>query len=730
MSKKIFLFTCVILLIIIVPLFYITRASLTDFGLYAYDVNEKQIRNTSSYFLSHIADEQAQTYDQGFEKIITASSIMGRQLTQIYRQMENSGAVQPQSGLLSLYQNPETGIYYSHENHDPIVAFWGGQKLTLDIENEIKALSQFFPTLTGARERLQESLAAHVITQSGIGLYSTSNQTARNACFYLPRPEVFDLREGEPVTIFTSSQEKQQDTRWTRIYKDDVIDGLMMTATTPVYDSNGQLLAITGIDLPVGQIIQNFVRNIPGDKENVHTGILFSFLVNRNGNIIALPKEFMSLFKLDIDMGRFKNSGDIFDYSLLDSGSSDIREAGKRIIQTGNKLIELHLEGETYLLAVGILDSVQWRLVLVAKESEMLASLGKTKEALNKSLDKIWVDFVGHGVLIAALCILIVFTMIRIFISPIRNFIEATQRVTRGDLSMMLEETSLDELGQMARSFNQMVKKLKISDSIEKKQARELERLIQIRTSELQKTNEQLNLIKHSLEKTVAKRTDQLRELNEYLVNSEEMERKEVASDLHDSVTQTLAMAISKLKDTREDFEGKADAKLSQVQVYLEQSIREVRALIYKLSPPVLDDFDITLALGFLIEDTNEKHGAELVYENHVEHPVNLEHTGKVTIYRAVNELIHNILKHSGAVDGRIEIFFENQTVKIIVADQGCGFEPRAVERRGKTGYGLRNLIQRIENFQGNVKINSGIGRGTHIVLTLPVKKPEGFNEI
>jgi len=717
LSKKIFIFSCFTLLFIILPLFYIAKSALTQFGTYAYDVNEKQIKHSSQFYLSAIAEERAKTYDEIFKKIKTATALMGSGLSTIYFQEEQLG----KTDAKRLTLNPDSGLFFSGKYEPVVKVYWGGDRITPAVEEELNLLERHMPMLMKAKENVAESLATHVITMSGIGLYYTTNSKAKSACFNLPGTSQFDLRQGEPVTMFTRSKIRHFDTHWTRIYKDDVIDDLMMTASAPVYDEKKQFRGITGIDIPVGYII----RDLIGDNSEIGASqgsILFSFLVNKGGQIIAFPKEYLACAGLDIDMTEFKNSSDIFNYSLADSKFQSVRELTGQIDQLESGLIEILLEDKKFLLGVGRLTSVGWHLVCVAKESDMTISLEKTGIALEKSLTTIWKEFLGHSTLILVVSLLSIFCAIKFFVSPIREFIAATRKISQGDFSLKIDSTRDDEIGQLARSFKIMTQKLQASELTVKQNSKELEERIQFRTKALEKSNSQLNQIKNSLEKIIAERTIQLRKLNEHLVYTEESERRAIASDLHDSVTQTLAMCISKLKDIREVEGSKEPEHLQEVQVYIEQSVREIRSLIYRLSPPILDDFDIEIALGFLIEKINEKHDSQFSYVNHIDVPIPVDHAIKVTIYRAVSELITNILKHAGTLIGNIEISYASNEILLNVSDKGAGFDTNAVQNQEIRGFGLNSLSERIQNFGGVVTINAAPGVGTDICLTVPVR--------
>ncbi len=100
---------------------------------------------------------------------------------------------------------------------------------------------------------------------------------------------------------------------------------------------------------------------------------------------------------------------------------------------------------------------------------------------------------------------------------------------------------------------------------------------------------------------------------------------------------------------------------------------------------------------------------------------MNLEHAFKITIYRAVNELITNILKHSKSKTGDIHISLINEKIVINVQDHGIGFNIDEIKNNSNYGFGLRSISERIENFEGKMTIGSKPGAGTFIQLTAPV---------
>lgn len=239
-------------------------------------------------------------------------------------------------------------------------------------------------------------------------------------------------------------------------------------------------------------------------------------------------------------------------------------------------------------------------------------------------------------------------------------------------------------------------------------------------TDRKQSEKDLINLNK-KLDSKVKKRTNELKRLNDHLILSEDRERKSVASDLHDSVAQSLAMAISQIKTIKEVDSEYGIETLSNVQKNIENAIKEVRILIHQLHPQILDDFSIDIVIGYLIETFNEKKQMRINYINNLTEPVNLIQTTKVTIYRAINELIYNTVKHSDSSVAEIELSKINNSIHIRVEDKGKGFEFDTYRQKNNCSFGLYSLSERLKNMGGELIINSSLGKGTKVILIFPV---------
>lgn len=219
----------------------------------------------------------------------------------------------------------------------------------------------------------------------------------------------------------------------------------------------------------------------------------------------------------------------------------------------------------------------------------------------------------------------------------------------------------------------------------------------------------------------IQKRTTELKRLNDHLVFLEDSERKNLASELHDSVAQSLAMAVSTIKTINETDSGYGKEALPTVQKNIENAIKEVRILIQRLHPQILEDFNIDIVIGCLIEAVNEKEQIQITYINNLTESVTLAEATKMTVYRAINELISNILRHSDASAAEIELTKINNSIRISVEDNGKGFEFNTYHQKNYCGFGLYSLSERIKNMCGKLIIDSSLGKGTKVIMIVPV---------
>ena len=219
---------------------------------------------------------------------------------------------------------------------------------------------------------------------------------------------------------------------------------------------------------------------------------------------------------------------------------------------------------------------------------------------------------------------------------------------------------------------------------------------------------------------------DRLRSLASQLTLSEERERRRLAADLHDSIAQILAISKMKL-DVVQNAAPSATiaATLAEVYDFIGQALEQTRNLTFELSPPELYELGLGAALEHLARRMQKRHGIrfELVEAESLK---DLSEDLYVLLFRAVQELLINIVKHAQARNVRISIARDGGQVRLEVEDDGVGFDTSEEDDlQAEPGrFGLFSISERLRNVGGRFGIDAKPGRGTKVTVVVP-SQPE-----
>jgi signal transduction histidine kinase len=257
----------------------------------------------------------------------------------------------------------------------------------------------------------------------------------------------------------------------------------------------------------------------------------------------------------------------------------------------------------------------------------------------------------------------------------------------------------------------------------------ELEIRVMERTEQLQNTvgtlqSEVTERIK--AEEQIRSDQRQLRHLATELLLTEERERRAIATELHDSIGQILAFSSIELGNMTKSSSTQATKGLKRVRKHIEQAITAMRTLTFNLSPPVLYTFGLEAAVEDLAEQSSKEHNFRCDFICGV-NSMPMSNEVQVLLYRAVRELLANIAKHAMANTVKIALNRVDNMVKITIEDDGVGFD------QGKAGdvsdelkgFGLFSIRERLSHFGGSFEIQSGLGRGTKVMLTAPLENED-----
>jgi len=207
-------------------------------------------------------------------------------------------------------------------------------------------------------------------------------------------------------------------------------------------------------------------------------------------------------------------------------------------------------------------------------------------------------------------------------------------------------------------------------------------------------------------------------------VVTEEQERRRIAIDLHDRLGQALALAQIKLTSVRGELVGDIRSQVDGAVGLLEQAIADARGLIFELSPPILYDLGLKAALGWLADDLEKRHGLKVeVNDDGEDKP--LDDAAKAVIFRAVRELLMNVLKHAQSTEAKVSLHLSEGQVRIDVEDRGVGFELGAsAGASGGQGFGLLSVREQIARLGGQLLLASPCERASPLQWLFPPTRP------
>jgi len=280
----------------------------------------------------------------------------------------------------------------------------------------------------------------------------------------------------------------------------------------------------------------------------------------------------------------------------------------------------------------------------------------------------------------------------------------------------VMEDIQSGDTGKMKWSGNEITTK-----SGEK-------RIIEAQNIPLYDQNLMISTVQDITEKTTTEKLnseyqESLKKLTLELLVTEEKQRKDIATNIHDNLNQTLVIAkmhITQLiKNTRDEATLE---RLESAREYIEEAINNSRRITYDLSPPVLYQLGLTEAVRWLAEKIGNEHPLEVnltVLQKSPEMP----ESHLILTYRVIQELLTNVVKHSRATKANVTFSIKGDLLLIRITDNGTGFNPELeLNPEGSGGgFGLFAVRERLNNLNGSMEIDSQEGKGTSVELKIPL---------
>jgi len=200
------------------------------------------------------------------------------------------------------------------------------------------------------------------------------------------------------------------------------------------------------------------------------------------------------------------------------------------------------------------------------------------------------------------------------------------------------------------------------------------------------------------------------------VISAQEKERNELSAELHDNVNQLLAAAILYLKTAQKQDVIK-EAFITQSLDYVQKAVEELRNISRNLTPSEIKINGLLAALKVFAEKLHIPKNFEVTLDVRDVHEEKINPTLKFGVYRILQELINNILKHACASQVTIRLMESAGDLILIVTDNGKGFETATV----KMGLGITNINNRVETLGGTAAISSSAGNGCTWKIGIPM---------
>jgi signal transduction histidine kinase/predicted hydrocarbon binding protein len=224
----------------------------------------------------------------------------------------------------------------------------------------------------------------------------------------------------------------------------------------------------------------------------------------------------------------------------------------------------------------------------------------------------------------------------------------------------------------------------------------------------------------------VRQQHEQLRALSARLSEAEEAERQQLARELHDQVGQNLTALGINLNIARAQIPDASPmgdavrARLDDSLALVEQTVERIRDVMANLHSPVMDDYGLVATLEWYGRQLSSRTNIDVAVQGEELDP-RLAARVENALFRIAQEALTNVVKHAQATQATVKVVADDDTVRLIIADDGVGFDPRRLRTAGgRRGWGLLSMTERAEAVGGHCRIESHPQKGTQVVVGVP----------
>jgi len=319
--------------------------------------------------------------------------------------------------------------------------------------------------------------------------------------------------------------------------------------------------------------------------------------------------------------------------------------------------------------------------------------VGLSSGRMHQIIDQTTIEFSLMAVILCISAVALASWPVSVIIRPIRNLSKAAEEIKNSNYSVQIICESEDEIGRLGRVFNEMAVTLK------------------------QKEEENSGLVT-ALQSKEANRTF----LISKLFTVQEDERKRISRELHDGAGQSITSLLAYLKILSSEVkEEKQLSLINSARDVILGVLGELRQMAVDLRPPALEELGLVAAIEKYLQNLTI-HNIKIVFTAS-DQQMELPDQVVLALYRILQEVMTNIIRHANATVVRVSLGSDPEQVKLVVSDNGCGFSEQSLEyARRQNRLGLYGIQERVELLNGSLDVQSTVGTGTKIVITIPIR--------
>jgi len=339
------------------------------------------------------------------------------------------------------------------------------------------------------------------------------------------------------------------------------------------------------------------------------------------------------------------------------------------------------LQQSLYANFISIIFNAGQQTIVGKIEPHETEKFTQEQRALLNAVNTASVASILAAAVISGFAILFMFQLSRQINTRATALLNGAERVTHGNLEEPVTITGKDEFGQLATSFNTMMREL-------------------------------------------ANREDRLRAMIGRMGQIQDEERRLIGLDLHDGLTQLIISANMHLNTLNSQIGSRLNAQTLQAldmsRTLIKQSIDEARRVISELRPTMVDDLGLERGLRQYVTEVCEEQNweSEIVTDTQ---GLQIAHSMEASIFRIAQEALTNVRKHARTQRVRVELSVEDQSLVLRVQDWGQGFDALLIQKDEAEHLGLVSMQERAQMINGVCKIESQLGEGTSVEVRIPL---------